>query len=85
MRVEYGLLTPLHGNVQIGDQPVLPRREEKEYLVQRMRNEIQRSRGVVSAEGMAEYERALEFYQSLSVPGRLGTSRSDWPSFGTRS
>jgi hypothetical protein len=32
-----------------------------------MKNEMQRSRGVVSEAGMAEYQQALEYYQSLEV------------------
>ena len=32
-----------------------------------MRDEIQRSRGIVSEAGLAEYEQALAFYRSLEV------------------
>ena len=52
--------------VTIDGQPVQPMPEEKEYLISRMENEIERSRGVVSEEGMAEYREALDFYKSLS-------------------
>lgn len=51
--------------VQVDDQPVKIRPEEKEYLVNRMRDEMLRSRGVVSEAAMAEYQDALEFYRSI--------------------
>ncbi|MGI9472025.1 MAG: hypothetical protein ACR2NZ_10855 [Rubripirellula sp.] len=54
-------------SVKVGDQPTAPSREERDYLVDRMRTEMQRSRGIVSEAGMAEYQEALEFYQSLSI------------------
>lgn len=51
--------------VEVDHQPVKIERHEKEYLVERMRREIARSNGVVSAEAMQEYRSALEFYQAL--------------------
>jgi DNA-binding PadR family transcriptional regulator len=53
--------------VTIGDEPVRLRREEKRYLVQRMQAEIDRSRHVLPAEALVEYERALDHYQGLPV------------------
>lgn len=51
--------------VDVDQQPVKIRVAEKRYLVQRMRDEIERSREVVTGDGMAEYEQALAFYESL--------------------
>ena len=46
---------------------LLPTHEQKHFLVSRMKDEIQRSRGIVSGEGLEEYSRALRFYESLEV------------------
>lgn len=59
--------------VEIDQQPVQIERYEKEYLVDRMRQEIARSNGVVSAEAMQEYRSALEFYQALPEVKRTST------------
>lgn len=48
-------------------QEVRPSWEEREYLISRMQNEMQRSRGVVSEPAMAEYRQALDFYGKLEV------------------
>ena len=64
-RVRFAHTAPWY--VEIDRQPVMPRRDEKQYLVSRMEAEIERSRDVVSAKGMEEYENALSFYQSLKV------------------
>ncbi len=64
-RVRFAHTAPWY--VEVDQQRVLPRHEEKQYLVRRMENEIQRSRGVVSESAMAEYLRALDFYRALPV------------------
>ncbi len=64
-RVRFAHTAPWY--VELDGQDVLPRREEREYLVGRMKDEIQRSRGIVSAAGLAEYEQALDYYASLKV------------------
>ncbi len=51
--------------VQIDEQPVRPRGEEKRYLIRRMEDEMERSKGIVSDAAMQEYERALSYYRSL--------------------
>ncbi len=50
--------------------PLRPRRREVEFLAQRVKDEIERSRAVVPAEALAEYEEALRAYQGL-----LGSAR----------
>ncbi len=64
-RVRFAHSAPWY--VQIDDQPVRPRDEEKQYLIRRIQDEMQRSRGVVSQQGMAEYQQALEMYRALPV------------------
>ncbi len=55
---------------------------EKEYLVERMRQEIARSNGVVGPEAMQEYRAALEFYQALPEATDMLTSARSSPSAG---
>lgn len=43
-------------------QPQRPRKEEIDYLIRRVEDEIKRNRGVLSPEQMAEFESALQFY-----------------------
>lgn len=64
-RVRFAHSAPWY--VEVDGSPVEARHEEKAYLVDRMTNEMQRSRGIVSEAGMKEYERALEAYQALPV------------------
>ncbi|MFG0336010.1 MAG: CehA/McbA family metallohydrolase [Maioricimonas sp. JB049] len=47
--------------------PVRPRREEKDYLVRRIIDEIERSRDVLSDDALVEYERALDVYENLDT------------------
>jgi hypothetical protein len=53
--------------VEIAGEPRRARPEEREFLVRRVRDEYQRSRGVVSLEAEAEYQSALAHYESLPV------------------
>ena len=62
-RIRFAHTAPWY--VVVDDQPVHLREEEQRYLVSRMEEEIKRSEGIVSAEGMAEYREALDYYQSL--------------------
>ncbi len=64
-RVRFAHTAPWY--VEVDGQSVRPSWQEREYLISRMKNEMQRSRGVVSEAGMAEYQQALDFYQSLTV------------------
>lgn len=49
----------------VAGAPVRPRRAEVEFLVQRVRDEIERSAGVLPAEALAEYRSALAAYEGL--------------------
>jgi hypothetical protein len=53
--------------VEVGEEPVYIESHEKQYLIDRIRQEITRSNGIVSPEAMKEYQTALEFYQTLQV------------------
>jgi hypothetical protein len=51
--------------VDVPGKPHRPRREEVDYLVRRMDEEIARSRGVLSPEALVEYERAREQFAGI--------------------
>ncbi|MCY2953041.1 MAG: CehA/McbA family metallohydrolase [Planctomycetota bacterium] len=53
--------------VEIAGRPVRPRSEQRAYLVQRMKDEMARSKAIVPLEANAEYERALSAYERLQV------------------
>ncbi len=66
--------------VEVDALPVQIRQEEKNYLMERMETEIQRSRGIVPAEGMDEYLAALRFYEALPVfDDRSAVARNSRP------
>lgn len=54
-------------HVEVPDKPLLPRKEERDFLISRMRFEIERSRSLLPADAQAEYERALSYYERLNV------------------
>ncbi|MCA9052407.1 MAG: CehA/McbA family metallohydrolase [Planctomycetaceae bacterium] len=54
---------PVH--VDITGRPLLPRLHEVRYFVSRMEQELERNRGVLKAEELAEYEQALAVYREL--------------------
>ncbi len=73
-RVRFAHTAPWH--VKAEGKPLRPRREEVEYLVGRMRDEIARGREVLPAAAMAEYERALAEYRAIkSQPEQHVNSR----------
>jgi len=53
--------------VEIAARPLRPRSEQRAYLVQRMKDEMARSKAIVPLEAYAEYERALAAYERLQV------------------
>jgi hypothetical protein len=53
--------------IDVADKPLLPTREEKEFLVQRMISEWERSKSVLDPESSAEYEQAIEHYRALKT------------------
>lgn len=64
-RFRFAHTAPWH--VKVAGTTLRPRLEEKEYLVERMQTEIERSKGVLPAAALAEYDRALAAYEALPV------------------
>ncbi|MCP4455357.1 MAG: CehA/McbA family metallohydrolase [Planctomycetes bacterium] len=82
-RVRYAHTAPWH--VEIAGKPLKPRAEERDYLVQRVQNELARSRDLLPPEAIQEYQAALAYYQGLPVRDEAGhtahrdqTVTSDW-------
>lgn len=50
--------------------PLRPRRDEIDFLISRVREQIERSSGVLSAEAMDEYRKALAIYEDIARQAR---------------
>ena len=50
-------------------KPLVPSDRERKYLIDRVEGELKRSRGVLSAEGVTEYEEALDAYRKIEQKG----------------
>src|SRR5688572_14262245 len=55
---------------EVAGEPLRPRRAEAEWLVDRVKQEIARSRDVVPREFLADYERALKIYEDHAANAR---------------
>jgi hypothetical protein len=84
-RFRFAHTNPWH--VEIPGRPLLPRNEEREYLVTRMQVELGRSGPILDPTSRGEYERALQHYQALEVapldrsnarPAADSATRQDW-------
>jgi hypothetical protein len=62
-RVRFAHTAPWH--IEVEGKPLRPRREEVDYLVHRVEQEIARHQGVLPEAALAEYREALEAYRSL--------------------
>jgi hypothetical protein len=56
--------------IEVEGRPLRPRRREVEYLMRRVREQIERSAGVLPPEGLAEYRAALAAYERLAARAR---------------
>src|SRR5262249_54352826 len=66
-RFFYAHTAPVHYEI---DGPVRPREKEVKYFTKRMELEIARNRGVLSADEVAEYEKALALYREIDRRSR---------------
>ncbi len=62
-RVRFAHTAPWH--INIPGKPLRPRLEEKNYLIQRVKTQIERSQSLLPPEALTDYREALEFYQEL--------------------
>ena len=82
-RVRYAHSAPWH--VDIPGKPLKARAEERDYLVERVKMELKRSREVLPAAAIEEYQEALAYYQAVPVeddaqhtPQQDQTATADW-------
>ncbi|MBG85348.1 MAG: hypothetical protein CMO80_00395 [Verrucomicrobiales bacterium] len=67
-RLRFAHTNPWHFSVT--GKPLRPKKREIEFLIGRMKTQIQRSTGVLPEKAMAEYQRALAVYQSKLANAR---------------
>ena len=62
-RVRFAHTAPWH--IEVDGQPVRPRREEVDFLIGRIRDEIKRNQDVLSKEALDEFREALGIYEQI--------------------
>ncbi len=62
-RTRFAHTSPVH--VDIPGKPLRPDKQEVQYLINRMTQEIARNKGVLPESGVNEYRKALKIYQGL--------------------
>jgi hypothetical protein len=60
-RLRFAHTAPIH--LDVPGKPLRPRREEVEFLIQRIEAELARNKDVLTPEGLAEYDEAMDFYR----------------------
>ena len=53
--------------LEIADRPLRPRKEETEYLIRRVEDELKRHQDVLSPESLTEFENALRAYKNIET------------------
>lgn len=51
--------------IDVTGHPLIPRRRDADFFVQRMNEEIARNTGILPDESLAEYQKAKDFYQAV--------------------
>ena len=64
-RIRFAHTAPVH--VKVEGKPLLPTRPQRDYLAKRVIDELQRNRGVISAETIREYEMALRRFEAMPI------------------
>ena len=62
-RFRFAHTAPWH--IEVDGQPVKPRREEVEYLISRVKNQIERNKNVLQKNELAEFEKAQSIYEGI--------------------
>ena len=62
-RTRFAHSAPWH--VMVADDPLSPSKAEIQYLISRVEAELDRSREILKAEAVAEYEEALNIYRAI--------------------
>ena len=67
-RVRFAHTSPVH--VDVAGKPLRPRKAEVQYLVDRVRREIERNTGVLTEAALAEFREALRVYETIAATAR---------------
>lgn len=67
-RVRFAHSAPWH--LEVPGSPLRPRREEVEYLIERVESQIARSAALLPPEALAEYREALNIYRAIAATAR---------------
>lgn len=67
-RIRFAHSSPVH--VDVPGKPLRPRREEVDYFVRRMKEELQRNQAVLRPDDLKEYREALAVYEDLAERAR---------------
>jgi hypothetical protein len=67
-RVRFAHTAPFH--VEVEGKPLLPKKEEIEFLINRMEGELVRNADVLPAEALDEYRKAMGIYQEIARGAR---------------
>ncbi|OHB66683.1 MAG: hypothetical protein A2V70_14245 [Planctomycetes bacterium RBG_13_63_9] len=68
-RIRFAHTAPVH--LEIPGKPLRPRPAEVQYFIDRMEQEIERNKGVLSAVELKEYQDALEHYRRIAKTGAV--------------
>jgi len=63
-RIRFAHTAPFH--VEVEAKPLRPRKAEVDFLIQRMQEQIDRNKGVLSEDALDEYQRTLGIYRSIA-------------------
>jgi peptidoglycan/xylan/chitin deacetylase (PgdA/CDA1 family) len=63
-RIRFAHTAPFH--FEVAGRPLVPRREQAEYLIERVQEQLARNRTVLPQEALEEYQQALEAYQKIA-------------------
>jgi len=50
--------------IDVPGKPIRPRKQDVEFLMKQVETEIERNKDVLTPEGLAEYQEALDFYKA---------------------
>jgi hypothetical protein len=67
-RIRFAHSSPVF--IEIKGKPLRPRKEEVDFLIQRVSSQIVRSKGVLPPEAIEEYDKALEIYRQIARRAR---------------
>ncbi len=67
-RKRFAHTAPWH--IKVNGEPIRPRREEIDFLIRRVADEIKRNEGVLKEDALAEFREALRIYREISGRAR---------------